>query len=199
MYIASRTLLQLQACPQPAMHMYRLCDKRSLQSPVTQSKHVPGRLMPRLHPHWHRCSQTGPLIITCVGTNRTYKLLVPLAGTPYNSHSKEPLHVVKPNEAYSAAPMKYSNATPARAKDKTIPQIVLCVQVLGGHPPGYRAREGAFPCTYDVCASTSCGVRCDHLRCIVVRGDAWPVLLSSCNTHRTSQPVEGAGATRRTV
>ena len=38
MYIASRTLLQLQACPQPAMHMYRLCDKRSLQSPVTQSK-----------------------------------------------------------------------------------------------------------------------------------------------------------------
>ena len=49
MHTASRTLLLLQACPQPAMQMSRLCDKRSLQSPVTQSKHVHGRLMPRLH------------------------------------------------------------------------------------------------------------------------------------------------------
>ena len=40
---------------------------------------------------------------------------------------------------------------------------VLCVQVLGGRPPGDWAREGAVLCTWDVCASASCGVGCDHL------------------------------------
>ena len=42
----------------------------SLQSPVIQSKHVPGRLIPRLHPQWHRHSRTVPL--KSVGTNKTY-------------------------------------------------------------------------------------------------------------------------------
>jgi len=102
-YIGSlRTLLLLQACPQPAMHMSRLCDKRSLQSPVTQSKHVHGRLVPLLHPHWHRHSRTVPL--TCLETKKPtcclYPLLVPLAGTPCGTPYNELPLTVKPNEAY---------------------------------------------------------------------------------------------------
>ena len=40
---------------------------------------------------------------------------------------------------------------------------VLCVQVLGGRPPGDWVRAGAFLCTCDVCASASSGVGCDRL------------------------------------
>ena len=36
--------------------------------------------------------------------------------------------------------------------------------------------------------TASCGW---NVRCVGVRGDAWSVMLSPCNTHKASQPAEG--------